>query len=110
MSTKIELGYNKNLTYKIILFTILDIDHVINPQSSITRLEFIQNALSKILYIQTSRGYDLVFTDSIDPKFFPRTFPTLFLFSLRGPLGLKSVLSICKHIAELNNIGNKETT
>ena len=51
-----------------------------------------------------------MFADSIDPKFFPRTFPTLFLFGLRGPLGLKSVPSICRYTAELNNVSNKETT
>jgi len=51
-----------------------------------------------------------VFTDSIDPKFFPRTFPTLFLFGFRGPLKLKSVPSIYRYIVELNNVGDKETT
>jgi len=88
----------------------LDIDHVTNPQSGAIRLEFIRNTLFKILYIQTSRGRDLVFADNIDPKFFPRTFPTLFLFSLGGPLGLKSIPSICRHTAELNNVSNKEIT
>ena len=57
-----------------------------------------------------SRGRDSVFADSMDPKFFPRTFPTLFPFGFRGLLGLKSVLSICRHTAELDNIGDKETT
>jgi len=51
-----------------------------------------------------------VFVNSIDPKFFPKTFPTLFPFGLRGPLGLKSVPSIYRHTAELNNVGNKEIT
>ena len=46
----------------------------------------------------------------MDTKFFLKTFPTLFPFSLGGPLGLKSVPSICRHTAELNNVGNKETT
>jgi len=51
-----------------------------------------------------------VFADSIDPKFFPKTFSTLFLFSFRGLLGLKSILSICRYIAELDNIGDEEIT
>jgi len=105
-----ELNYNKNLTHKITSSAILDIDHVINPQNGATRLEFIRNALSKTLYIQTSRSRDSVFADSIDPKFFPRTFPTLFLFSLKGPLKLKSMLSICRHTAELDNINDEEIT
>jgi len=51
-----------------------------------------------------------VFADSIDPKFFPRTFSTLFLFSFGGPLRLKSVLSICRYIAELDNVSDEEIT
>ena len=41
LSIKMELSYNKNLTYKIILSTILDIDYITNPQNGATRLEFI---------------------------------------------------------------------
>ena len=51
-----------------------------------------------------------MFADSINPKFFPRTFPTLFPFNFRGLLRLKSVLSIYRHTAELNNVSNEETT
>jgi len=31
LSIEMELNYNKNLTYKIILSVMLDMDHVINP-------------------------------------------------------------------------------
>ena len=51
LSTKMEFSYNKNLTHKITLSAILDMDYITNPQNGITRLEFIQNALSKTLYI-----------------------------------------------------------
>ena len=51
-----------------------------------------------------------MFADNIDPKFFPKTFPTLFPFGLRGLLRLKSMPSICRHTAEVNNISNEEVT
>jgi hypothetical protein len=105
-----ELSYNKNLTHEITSSAILDMDYITNPQHSTTRLEFIWNTLSKTPYIQTFHSHDLVFTDNINPKFFPRTFSTLFPFGLKGLLKLKSVLSICRHTAELNNINNKEIT
>ena len=41
LSTKMELSYNKNLTYEITLFTMLNMDHITNPQNSAIRLEFI---------------------------------------------------------------------
>ena len=36
-----ELGYDENLIYKITLSAILDMDHVINSQNGVIRLEFI---------------------------------------------------------------------
>ena len=110
LSTEMELGYDENLTHEITSSAMLDMDHVTNPQHGATRLEFIRNALSETPYIRTSRGRDSVFADSMDPEFFPRTFPTLFPFGLGGPLGLKSVPSICRHTAELDNVGDEETT
>jgi hypothetical protein len=79
-----ELLDSEDILQTITATAMLNVDESHNLNKSISQLEFIEQAMTQTPYIRVQRGSE--FASSMDPDYFPKTFPTLFPFGRGGPL------------------------